>query len=257
MSEEVSVFFSVVITVTKFPHLIRQTLKSLDDQTFKSLEIIVIASRKDRDIIDILGDQKGKVKLLRVKENGRGTMMNRGLDKAKGQYLQFLQPGDTYLTPNSLLEVHSYLEGQEVGFFYSAYFHREEKVSYAIYDSFQKIYLDKGKLYTHLEGCFFSRKELFSHGKFSTNYHFHSGLLILFRLYSDIKCKKLFVKKIFCDHELRRDSPKDVFLSSIEIFRVLLKTRGFLPAVKWWMFQDQMRLSTFLKRMLKKAFLRA
>lgn len=93
-------FFSVV-TVTK-DHLegLKTTEKSLQNQIFKNFEWIVIDGASTDGTPAYL--QTTKALWTSEPDNGLYEAMNKGLEKAKGQYLLFLNAGDTLATPETL-----------------------------------------------------------------------------------------------------------------------------------------------------------
>lgn len=257
MPQEDEVFFSVIIPLDKSPHLIRHTLRSIFSQTFSFYEIIVVAKRSDHHLLDILGDSQSQVKLIRAKTDNRAEMMNRGVKKAKGKYLHFLFPGDTYLFPNCLLEIHALLEGKDLDLFHSAYLKREEKISYAVSQNFSLYWLKKGKLPTKLQACFFLKSSLVKYGLFNQRYHTMTGLDLIMNFFMDKNARNFFIKKVFCDFELKKTSPKEMLSEIAETFWLIKTHFGLLSACRWWLFQDQVRIYHWMKRMLKKAFYKA
>lgn len=257
MPQEEEVFFSIIIPLSKTSHLIRHTLNSIFFQTFMSYEIIVVAKRSDHHLIDILGDSQSQIKLIRAKTDNIADMMNRGVNKAKGKYIHFLFPGDSYLFPNCLLEINAIIEGKDIDLFYSAYLNREEKFSYAIYKSFSLHWLNKGKLFNRLQSSFFLKKSLVKYGLFNQRYQYMPGLDLIMRFFADKDSNTMFAKKVFCDFELRKVPPKEMFSMFLETFWLIKTHFGWLSACRWWFFQDQVRLFHWTKRMLKKAFYKA
>jgi len=256
MPKEDEVFFSIVIPLTKAPHLIRHTLYSIFSQLCTSYEIIVVAKRSDHHLVDILGESRSQILLTRAKTDNKAELMNRGIKKARGKYVHFLFPGDTYLTPNSLLEMEQLLDRKDVDLLYFAYLKREEDLSYAIYHPFSLHWLLKGQLFTKLQSCVFAQKSLIRYGFFSPSYKLVPGLDLILRIFSDPNGKTLFIKKVFCDYEIKKFTPREVFHKAFETFWIVRKHFGLSKAIKWFFVQDQMRLFYYLKRMFKKAFLK-
>jgi|GEM_PF-5028287 len=256
MTKDDEVFISIVVVLTKFPHLIRHTLNSIAKQTFSSYEVLVITKRSEQQLVEIPKELGDKARLFRLRDASLGKLLNRGIDKSKGKYIQFLQSGDAFLQPTGLDEIATSLKDQSVDLFYSAYIKREESVMYAKYKPFKVEGLRRGKLYTHLESCVFLRKSLISIGKFYSGLTYHPGLEILLRFFQDDKMTNIFVKKVFCDHEVKRKSPAEVFHEVAEIFWILCKRVGIFQAIRWFFLQEHFHVYQWTKRMLKKAFFR-
>jgi len=256
MPKEDEVFFSIIIPLTRASHLVKHTLYSIFSQVYSSYEIIVVAKRSDHHLVDILGESKPQVLLTRGRTDDRAELMNRGVKKARGKYVHFLFPGDTYLSPYSLLEMHQLLDRKDVDLFYFAYFKREEDVSYAVYNPFSINWLIKGKLLTKVQSCVFAKKSLVRYDFFSSNYQLVPGLDLALRIFSDPESKTFFIKKVFCDYEIRKFTPREVFQKAFETFWVIKKHFGLSKALRWFLFQDQIQIYFWLKSMLKKAFLK-
>jgi len=256
MAKEDENFFSIVVLLSKAPHLIRYTLESILSQNFTSYEVLLIAQKSTQQLIDIPEGLTEKVRLFRLRDTTNGQLMNRGVDKSKGKYIHFLESGDTYMTSNSLEEISMLLKEKPVDLFYSAYIKREENSMYAVYKPFSYRALKQGKLYTHLESCVFLKKSLISKGKIHSKLTYQPGLEIFLRFFLDDKMTHFFIKKVYCDHEIKRKSPGEVFHEVVEIFWILNKHLGIFQALKWWLFQDYFRVYQWTKRMLKKAFFR-
>ena len=89
-----------IITITKDnPRGFARTKQSVEDQTFKNYEWIVIDGNKEPD-------------------TGIYNAMNKGLTRANGQYLVFLNGGDAYATPDTLDMVSHQIEVRAADFLY-------------------------------------------------------------------------------------------------------------------------------------------
>jgi len=83
-----SMFYSIIVPVYNRPDEIRELLKSLTDQSFKSFEVLVIEDGSDilcKDIVDTFND-KLQVKYYFKENSGQGFARNYGFSKAKGDY---------------------------------------------------------------------------------------------------------------------------------------------------------------------------
>ena len=81
-------FYSIIVPVYNRPDEIRELLKSLTDQSYKSFEVLVIEDGSDiscKDIVDTFKD-KLQVKYYFKENSGQGFARNYGFSKAKGDY---------------------------------------------------------------------------------------------------------------------------------------------------------------------------
>ncbi len=99
--------FSVIIAAYNIEGYIERAIESVENQTFKDIEIIVVndcSTDNTGKIISKLCDKYGNIIYLKHEENKRlGAVRNTGLAKATGEYIVFLD-GDDYLADNDVLE---------------------------------------------------------------------------------------------------------------------------------------------------------
>lgn len=94
-----------IITVTyNGSATIGRTLESIDSQTFKDFEHIIIDGASDDDTLDKVAKIPGndRRKVVSEPDNGIYDAMNKGLGLAKGDYVIFLNSGDKFHSPDSL-----------------------------------------------------------------------------------------------------------------------------------------------------------
>ncbi|HHP7231498.1 MAG TPA: glycosyltransferase family 2 protein [Xenococcaceae cyanobacterium] len=93
---------SVIIPAYNAERTILATIKSVQQQTFKDLEIIVIddgSSDRTREILATIDDER--LKINSYSNQGLSTARNRGIARAKGKYLSFIDADDLW-TPDKL-----------------------------------------------------------------------------------------------------------------------------------------------------------
>jgi len=92
---------TVVSVVLNAANNIEKTITSVINQTYNNIEYIVIDGKSTDGTIDILKKYETKIsKLLIEKDNGLYHAMNKALDIATGDFLIFLNSGDTLLSPD-------------------------------------------------------------------------------------------------------------------------------------------------------------
>ena len=91
---------SIIIPYFNKKDYIHSTLNSVFKQTYKNFEILIIyddPSKKDLDLIKELKKKDKRIRLIINKKNiGPGYSRNKGLDKAKGNYIAFLDSDDLW-----------------------------------------------------------------------------------------------------------------------------------------------------------------
>ncbi|MBQ7818670.1 MAG: glycosyltransferase [Bacteroidales bacterium] len=82
------------------------TLKSVQEQTFKEYEYIIIdGASKDKTLKVIANSGVEITHLVSEKDKGIYDAMNKGLRLAKGDYLMFLNAGDSLYSPTTLQQI--------------------------------------------------------------------------------------------------------------------------------------------------------
>jgi glycosyltransferase involved in cell wall biosynthesis len=85
---------------------IKTTLESIYEQDFKDFEHIIIDGKsKDGTLSIIASTEFAKRSIISEPDKGIYDAMNKGLDLAKGDFVYFLNSGDTFSTPTTLSEI--------------------------------------------------------------------------------------------------------------------------------------------------------
>lgn len=100
-----------IITVTfNAEKVLERTLRSIKRQEYNNIELIIVDGKSNDGTLDIVERYSDIVtKWISEKDNGLYDAMNKGLDMAKGDYVWFLNAGDTIAKKNIL----DYLFGEE------------------------------------------------------------------------------------------------------------------------------------------------
>ncbi|MBX0331703.1 glycosyltransferase [Pontibacter sp. HSC-14F20] len=88
---------SVIISTYNYGHLIGETLESLQGQTFRHWECIVIddgSSDNTREVMTGYVEADNRIKYIPQQNTGMSAARNRGIAMARGQYIQLLDADD-------------------------------------------------------------------------------------------------------------------------------------------------------------------
>ena len=94
--------FSIIIPVYNVERYIKKCLDSVIEQTEDDYEVIVVNDGTPDNSIELIKDYN--VKIINQKNQGLSAARNKGVEKAKGEYIIFLD-SDDYLEKNTLKEV--------------------------------------------------------------------------------------------------------------------------------------------------------
>lgn len=101
LSDSAPLISAITITYNA-ASVIRPTLQSLNSQTFRNFEHLVIDGASKDDTVSIVRGMCPDSIILSEPDRGLYDAMNKGLRAAKGKYLLFLNAGDALHTPDTL-----------------------------------------------------------------------------------------------------------------------------------------------------------
>ncbi len=106
----VTPFFTIAVTTFDRPDILKQTLRSICDQTFDDFEVLVGNDYVDEPLtVDRLGIQDSRIRIVNHPENlGEAENMNTLLRLGRGRYFTWQCDDDLY-APTFLADVHSAL----------------------------------------------------------------------------------------------------------------------------------------------------
>lgn len=94
---------------------LEKTIKSVIKQTFTDYEFIIIDGASSDDSLNIIKKYEKNISYWESKkDDGIYFAMNKGIDIAKGEYLQFLNSGDYLLNKNVLEKVFKRSDSQDI-----------------------------------------------------------------------------------------------------------------------------------------------
>ena len=91
---------SIIIPVHNSEKFIKETIKTVQNQTYKNYELILVndcSTDNSKKIIEEEIKKDNKIKLINLKENfGAAIARNTGIDNSKGKYIAFLDADDLW-----------------------------------------------------------------------------------------------------------------------------------------------------------------
>lgn len=98
---------SVIMPLYNYEKFVEKAVRSLQNQTYKNLEIIVVddgSTDKSGEIVDKLAKEDDRIKVTHQENGGIGKAIKTGLSKATGDYIAFLD-SDDWMEPNAYEEL--------------------------------------------------------------------------------------------------------------------------------------------------------
>lgn len=94
---------SVIVPIYKIENELDRCIKSIIDQTYKKLEIILVDDESPDncpEICDKYAEKDGRITVIHKENGGLSSARNAGLNAASGEYILFVD-GDDYIEPES------------------------------------------------------------------------------------------------------------------------------------------------------------
>ncbi len=125
---------SVIIPAFNAEKTILETIQSLQKQTFPDFEIIVINDGSTDRTVEILNEiEDGRLKVFSYENGGLPVARNRGIDRATGEYITFLDADDLWTPDKIELQLAALQQNPEAGVAYSwtAFINEKSEFLYA------------------------------------------------------------------------------------------------------------------------------
>jgi glycosyltransferase involved in cell wall biosynthesis len=174
--------FSIVTVVYNSENLIESTIKSVINQNFDKYEYIIIDGKSTDNTLKIVQKYKKNIDLI-LSEPDRGIYdaMNKSLQYVKGEFVLFLNSGDTLYDINTLKKV-------------AAYYKRDNNLEYIygaaeyLYDKYSIIFIpDFNSIRYGISPCHqasYVKTDLLKTLKFNTNYKSAADFDFFLRIYT-------------------------------------------------------------------------
>lgn len=247
-------FFSIVILARNSFHLLPLTLDTIKSQSEKNFEVVIVSSSKQE--IAHLCQSTLKDRVFYTKDQEISEMMNEGIRLAKGRYLQFLDPGDRFLSHQGLSYLRQLIqESREPHLVYSSFLMRgPDEPPQAVSFSFNRETLQKGMFPSHFRASWFRRDSLQELGGFNEIFSYRPTFDFFCRLYRKKDLRVVYTRRVLTDSEPYSVSPKEMVGYAGETCRILYRHFGLWHALRWIFVQDHLKMLRWTVRLVKQAF---
>ncbi len=182
-----------IITVTKNSEkYLYETIKSLDNQTYRNFEHIIIDGKSSDKTIDIINKNSNKISYwVSEQDNGLYDAMNKGIKKTTGDVIGILNSDDIFY-PDALSIVNKYFSNYEdIDFLFGSV--QKYKLMHGYYP--KKIKWTFGFYTTHSVGFFIRRQAHLNLGLYDTQYKYSADYDLFYRMIVKKKLKGISTKK--------------------------------------------------------------
>tara|TARA_B100000767_G_C19768509_1_gene538785 strand:+ start:1782 stop:2510 length:729 start_codon:yes stop_codon:yes gene_type:complete len=123
--------FTIITVTLNSEKTIQKTINSINKQTFKNFEYIIIDGGSSDETIKVIKKIiRKKYKLISEKDSGIYNAMNKGIKMSKGKYVAFLN-SDDWFNNNTLLDMSIFIKHKKPEIIYGdAVFFKDKKKSF-------------------------------------------------------------------------------------------------------------------------------
>jgi glycosyltransferase involved in cell wall biosynthesis len=148
-----SVQFSIIVPIYNVQKYVINCLKSIEAQENMDFEVILVndgSTDNSKELCEKFIEFKNNFYLFSQENKGLSAARNTGIEKAKGEYIIFLD-SDDYLNNNGLFKIQKILEGRKVDVLVSRFNYLDDvskKLSESkVFDDFEENYTKPIKFY--------------------------------------------------------------------------------------------------------------
>lgn len=209
--------------------------------------MIIVDCSTDRTLESIKGYHSDKIRIFSVSQTENFDMLNKGLSQATGTYVNFLFPGDYYISRESLKTMMILaLQNHSPDVLYGGTLIRNHSEEVKIL--FRKLSLDllkQGHQPTSLQSCWFRTACIREIGKFNSKYKLRGGFDLLCRFCLQPKFRFVSINRVVSDYDLRLVTRRMILIKFWETMKIIHHYFGAVQTLKWLFHQND--TSRFMK----------
>lgn len=226
---------------------IADTIRSIEKQSFRSFESVFIDGNSSDSTVEQIRNSRIKQKQVYSEpDDGIYDAMNKGIDRAKGDVIGFLNSDDFYADEDVLRDVSFLFKDLRVDACYGdlCYVGKQNKdkiIRRWKSKSFKPGMFRKGWVPPH--PTFFARREVYEkYGGFDTSYKIAADYELLLRMFEVNQINTIYIPRILVHMRLGGEtnkSFKNIIIQNREIWKAL-KAHNMNPSV-WSFFSSKTR----------------
>lgn len=236
---------SIIIPTYNCAQLISMTLDSLLMQYYPSFEILIIdAGSKDRTLEVVKHYRNKLIRIFAVTSYNRYEMLNKGISLAKGNYINFIFPGDYYISKENLhIMMGLTIKEQFPELVYCGCLIRDGRSeAKLLYRELTLDFLKLGQQPTNLQSCWFKSSLFRKIGKFDPSLQLRGGFDLFCRFMQQKEAfNQASVKRILLDYNLQGVTRDMIIHHFFETFKILYRYFGLKTAFVWLFRQKDTR----------------
>ena len=214
---------SIITVVYNDPEGLERTIKSVIAQDFSDYEYIVIDGGSTDSTKEIIKKYSEFISFwISENDNGIYDAMNKGIEVAKGNWLNFMNAGDTFADHLVLSNVkHCFFE--DVDLLYGDKLSKRK-----IETPFPVSYLKKGIIFSCHQSMFFRKKEY----RYNLRYKIYSDYDYVCKYYKNSPSSIRYIDVVIADFEGGGVSSKVSFQKRLDKYRIVYENFGIRGVVE-------------------------
>ena len=240
----ISPLFSVITVTYNAAAAVEPTLRSVTNQTFSDYEYIIIDGGSTDGTADIIRQYEDKITFWSSEpDGGIYDAMNKGIRAAHGEWLIFMNAGDTFYNETTLQNVADILRDTDEMVYGNAYT-TDGKLYCDMQISHYK--LMKGEMICHQS--IFARRKTFDNNMFDTNYRIIADKIWLCRVLRKYRVRKINLP--ICRYDMTG-------VSTVNADKINAENERFMPefyGMKWRIISKIPKIKHTIKELIKKVF---
>lgn len=237
---------SIVTVVYNGDSVIEDTIKSVLAQDYPNIEYWVVDGASTDNTVNIVSKYSSQLKFISEADKGVYDAMNKGIDKAEGEWILFMNAGDHFYSQASISDVFKNNIAENYSVVYGDAEFRLKNIAY-ISEASQEVSSDRYMPFSHQAA--FTRANVAKQTKFDLDYKIAADTAFFLQLIKGghqmkhtpvIVCSYNALDGLSADNELKR---------SKEIVALQAKWNGIDPNSKH--FKNYIR-KAFIKQLLRK-----
>ena len=209
---------------------LEKTISSVVNQSFQDFEFLIIDGCSIDKSIDIVKQTSRVNYWVSEKDNGIYDAQNKGIKQAKGDYLLFLNSGDTLFNNDVFQSLSKFFNENKYGIIYGNTNLINENKSNQVLCPPEK--LDLNYLFRHNinhQSCFIKRKLFDKYGMYDKKYKICADFDFFFKVFVDSPMSYFYSNCTICNYEVGGlSSNKDNYELVVSEKQSILK--NYLPA---------------------------
>ncbi len=196
--------FSIITVCYNAAPLIQKTLESACLQTFQDFELVIVDGASTDDTLSKLAPFNLKIGgLISEKDAGIYDAMNKGVDMANGEWLYFLNAGDSFFDPTVLANIKEVAEQTKADFIYAQVQTINEPTGVNYIAGASVNLKDFWFKYPICHQGTFAKKSVFTEiGKFNTQYKLISDTEWFIRLFKHRDFKTHYLNRVIAFYDV-------------------------------------------------------